>query len=310
MVSGYIKDVIKNYDIKIIKKGLQKLIAPENAKFIIQVDSPGENYLQETDTFDTWFSSGQWPQVTTNFPDGHDYKKYYPTSFLDSMWDIVFFWIARMLMFGIYLTDQVPFKNVFFHGAVTDEHGKKMSKSKGNVINPIDIINEYGADSLRAGIITGGDISAKYTPLNINKVKNYRNFSNKIWNVARFIKMYEEKNQIPENVKPNKLTKRDKEIIQESIFLTKYVTEKLDQYQFKLALDKIYTFIWETLANEYLEEIKNNNNVNSMVNFKNVFKNSLKLLHPFMPFITEAVWQELNQVDGGMLIVENWPETK
>jgi len=105
IVSGYIKDLIKDYNIETIKKGLQKLIAPENAKFVIRVESPGENYLQETDTFDTWFSSGQWPQVTTNFPDGLDYKKYYPFDFLDSMWDIVFFWIARMLMFGIYLTD-------------------------------------------------------------------------------------------------------------------------------------------------------------------------------------------------------------
>jgi len=123
--------------------------------------------------------------------------------------------------------------------------------------------------------------------------------------------MYEEQTQMPDSVDLGKLTKKDTEIIQESILLSKYVTKKLEQYQFKLALEKIYSFVWERLANEYLEEIKNNNNINSMQNFKQVFKRSLKLLHPFMPFITEAVWQKLFQAkQQGMLIVENWPEVK
>ncbi|MDA1337729.1 MAG: valine--tRNA ligase [bacterium] len=307
-ISGYIKDIKKNYDIEIIKKGLQKIVAPENAKFKIQVESPGEDYLQETDTFDTWFSSGQWPQVTTGFPNSADYNKYYPTNFLDSMWDIMFFWIARMLMFGIYLTDKVPFKNVYFHGAVTDKHGVKMSKSKGNVINPIEIIDEYGADSLRAGIITGGDTSAKFTPLDIDKVKSYRNFSNKLWNIARFINMYEETNQIPNGIDLKEYEKIEINIVEESVLLTKFVTKKLEKYQYKLALEEIYHFVWDKLANEYLEIAKNKNDIDSMRVLKEIFKTSLKLLHPFMPFVTEAIWQELHGNKNSMLIVEKWPE--
>jgi len=307
-VSGYVKNVIKKYNIETIKNGLQKIIAPDTAKFKIQVESPGEDFLQETDTFDTWFSSGQWPQVTTGFTDSPDYNKYYPTNFLDSMWDIMFFWIARMLMFGIYLTGEVPFKNVYFHGAVTDKHGVKMSKSKGNVINPVDIIDEYGADSLRAGIITGGDTSAKFTPLDLDKVKSYRNFSNKLWNIARFIEMYDEQTQIPDGVIFKNLKEIDTEILQASTILVKYVTKKLDQYQYKLALEEIYHFVWDKLANKYLEEIKDKNDINSMRTLKEVFKTSLKLLHPFMPFVTEAIWQELPGNENSILIVEKWPE--
>jgi len=315
-ITGYAKDLIKSYSFYEINEGIQSLIAPENATFKIQKESPGDNYLQETDTFDTWFSSGQWPQVTTDYPDGTD-QKFYPTDFLDSMWDIMFFWIARMLMFGIYMTGQVPFKNVYFHGAVTDKNGKKMSKSKGNVVNPIEIIEQYGADALRAGLITGGDISARYTPFDIDKIKGYRNFANKIWNMARYILvMIEEEPDIFDKDETfNKdITEKDKTIKKKSIQLNNKVTSLIEIYQYNKACESIYQFMWNDLASSYIEDIKNreNKSIALKMYLLPVFKDCLKLLHPFMPFVTEAIWQELPKDKGEseLLIVESWPEVK
>ena len=178
---GNLDELLNSYELKEITAGLQKVIAPKNAKYIISRDFPEGNYIQETDTFDTWFSSSQWPLTTTKYPNGEDFKNFYPTSFMDSMWDILFFWIARMIMMGLYLTkelpngSQVPFKNVYIHGRINDEKGQKMSKSKGNVIDPLDFIDKYGADALRMGIIVGGNTSAKMTSLSEGKVKGYRN---------------------------------------------------------------------------------------------------------------------------------------
>ncbi len=189
---GTIEKLLQNFTLKEVKDGLQKIIAPLGAKYVVSRASPGETYIQETDTFDTWFSSGQWPLTTLHYPDHKDFKEFFPTSMLDTMWDILFFWVARMIMFSLYLTGEVPFKTVYIHGAITDQNGQKMSKSKGNVINPMDFVEKYGADALRMGLIVGGNTLAKETALSEDKVRGYRNFANKLWNMARFIQLMKE----------------------------------------------------------------------------------------------------------------------
>lgn len=309
--TGNVYELLKENSLDEIKSGLQKVIAPASSKFKIQLEAPGENFLQETDTFDTWFSSGQWPLTTLNYPNSEEFKKYYPTDLLDSGYDIMFFWIARMIMFGLYLANEVPFKMVYFHGMVTDKSGAKMSKSKGNVINPMDFVEKYGADALRMGIIVGGNTEARMTPLDEDKVRGYMHFANKIWNIARFIEMKEKDLGAKERVKldSQELRQEDKKIIEEAVFLSKNVTKYIEDLKFKFAGEAIYEFIWEKLANTYLEKIKDRNDAQSLATLNQVFLTSLKLLHPFMPFITETVWQELKpENESDMIIVSSWPK--
>ena len=209
---GKLATLLKQFSITEIKAGLQKVIAPKDAIYKVSKIDLGNDYIQETDTFDTWFSSGQWPLTTLKYPNGQDYKDFYPTSFMDTMWDILFFWIARMIMFGLYLTDDVPFKHVYIHGAITDEKGRKMSKSAGNVIDPMDFVEKYGADALRMGIMVGGNTAAKTTALSEGNVKAYRNFGNKLWNMVRFLNMMIEDcgQEVPLYAKGTQLLEEDK----------------------------------------------------------------------------------------------------
>ncbi len=305
LVKGEIAGLLEKYSLEEIKLGIQKVLAPNDAEYIVSVESPGENYIPETDTFDTWFSSGQWPLTTTHYPDGDIHKKYFPTDLLDSAYEIMFFWIARMIVFSKYLTNKVPFKMVYFHGIVTDKFGKKMSKSKGNVVNPIEMTDKYGADALRMGIVVGGNTEAKFSPFDENQVRGYRNFANKIWNVARFIKMKEE--ELEANTSRKDLLPEDQKIIEQVNELVIQVTKDLDRLKFKLAGDAIYHFIWDELASNYLEQIKDRKDKASLVTLKYCFLTSIKLLHPFMPFVTETVWKELNDEDCPPLIITPWP---
>lgn len=311
--TGNVSELVKSgYYLSDIKAGLQKVITNENSKFVIQKDSPGEDYLQETDTFDTWFSSGQWPLTTTGYPYSDDFKKYYPTNFLDSGYEIMFFWIARMIMFGLYLTNDVPFKNVYFHGMVTGKDGRKMSKSKGNVVSPIEMIEQYGADALRMGIIVGGNTEAKLSPFDEDKVRGYRNFANKIWNVGRFIeqKIEEYDIDIGFEVPESDLKPDDKELLKNLDKLIKSVTNFIEKFKFKFAGEMLYDFIWNDLANDYLESIKSRNDASAILTLRRAYLSSLKLLHPFMPFVTEAVWQEVKkqEVESPFIIVSKWPK--
>lgn len=294
-----------------IKSGLQKVIPSKDAKYLIQKDSPGDDFLQETDTFDTWFSSGQWPLTTTGFPDSADFKKYYPTDFLDSGYDIMFFWIARMIMFGLYLTGEIPFKNVYFHGMVTGKDGRKMSKSKNNGVNPVEMIEKYGADALRMGLIVGGNTEAKFSPFDEDKVRGFRNFANKIWNVSRFInqKIEDGHLDLPDEMSDADLQKEDKELLSKLKTLIESVTKDLDRFKFKLAGESIYDFIWNTLANDYLESIKSRSDVSAMFTLRSAFVSAIKLLHPFMPFVTEAVWKEISKPksESKYIIISKWP---
>jgi len=257
---GKIKELLNEYDLRIIKGGLQKLIAPIKATYKISRASPGKKYLQETDTFDTWFSSGQWPLTTLHYPKSRDFKEFFPTNFLDTMWDILFFWVARMIMFSLYLTGKVPFENVYIHGMITDEQSKKMSKSKGNAIDPLELVEKYGADALRMGIVVGGNTAANQTALSEDKVRGYRNFANKIWNMARFIEVMKEglvKNMEEFNsLNKGKMTEKDEKILQELENLTKRVNENLAKYRLADAGNSMYDFMWHTLADEYIEHVK------------------------------------------------------
>ena len=276
--------------------------------------------IRDRDTFDTWFSSGQWPLTTLGYPNGKDFNEFFPTSFMDSMWDILFFWIARMIMFSLYLTGKVPFETVYIHGAITDEKGQKMSKSKGNVINPMDFVEKYGADALRMGLLVGGNTSAKETALSEDKVRGYRNFANKIWNMARFMGLMKEDltAQIPSWEAVEKKNKKefipeDLEILEKTKTLVKEVNKNLEKLRIADAGNLIYHFLWHTLADEYIENVKSRKSAEEkalgLAILDHSYKISLKLLHPFMPFVTEKIWLEI-QENGNTtpLMISEWPK--
>jgi len=319
-IKGLYKDLKDKYSPEEINKGLQSLIAPINATFFLDNNvckkCGGKNLLQETDTFDTWFLSGQWPLTTLGFPDNADFKYFYPTSVLDTLWDILFFWVARMMMLGIYRTGKVPFEVIHLHSRVVDKFGKKMAKSKGNVINPIEMVDKYGADALRFaltfGAAPGNDISVSE-----DKVRGMRNFSNKLWNIGRFLDMNFEaykaqKIEVPfftENLEGQ--TKEDKEIIKELNKLIKKTTKNLDTFHFSDAAQTLYEFVWHKFADIYVEyskeRLKDNDPVILSV-LRHVFLNVLKLLNPFMPFITEELWEKMPRKYDVSLIVSSWPK--
>ena len=274
--------------------------------------SCGGTVVQDPDTFDTWFSSGQWPLCTTNYPDGDDFKNYYPTSVMETGKDIIFFWVARMVMLGIYATGTSPFKKVYLHGMVRDKHGKKMSKSKGNVIAPSEIQEKYGTDALRMGLIVN---NAPGTDMNLDpdKVNAYKKFANKLWNITRFVL-----SSVETYEKDAQFTKEDAENISEH--LTKNLTEitaYMEKDRFDLASEKIYHFVWSYFADELIEESKAllaSEDITVSASRKRLLAEylvaSLKILHPYMPFITETIWQELpsDMKDTEILMVAQWPK--
>ncbi len=302
------KAFARGFTLEEIRHGLQSLIAPTETPFEISPESPGDDFIQETDTFDTWFSSGQWPLVVLQYPDSENFKQFYPTSLLDTMWDILFFWVARMIMLGTYLTGEVPFKHVYLHSMVTDSKGAKMSKSKGNVINPLDIVEKYGADALRIALVAG---SAPGNPIALSepKVKGYRNFGNKIWNIGRFIQISENehgKSPAVSEVDMSEFSAEDTKILNQLDELVARVTENLETFRFSDAALGIYDFLWNDFANGYLENNKDRTETAAYrATVSHVYFASLKLLHPFMPFVTEAVWQQLRPEDG-LLITARW----
>lgn len=319
---GNVSELLKSHSLNEIESGLQKVITSSDAKYVVSVAKPGEGYLPETDTFDTWFSSAQWPLTTTKFPDGSDFKDFYPTSFMDSMWDILFFWISRMLFMGIYLTGDVPFKTVYIHGRINDAQGRKMSKSFGNVIDPLDYSEKYGADALRMGILVGGNTSAKTTSLSEDNVKGYRNFANKLWNMTRFmtIMFSQFEGEVPDysvliqevkaSNKDHNFHEKDKAILDALKVLVKEVTKNLEKYNFKAAGDMLYHFIWDELASDYLEHVKTRDDKAVALSvLRHCFMTSITMLHPFMPFVTEAVWKQIpgNEMNVD-LIIADWPK--
>lgn len=252
-----------------------------------------KSLVQDTDTFDTWFSSGQWPFATLGYPDNKDYKNFYPVDVMETAYDIIFFWVARMIMLGIFATGKIPFKNVYFHGLVRDSKGVKMSKSKGNVINPLEVLEKYGTDALRMSLIvgTGAGNDQNYSE---NKVMGYRNFANKVWNAARFVKNFE-------GIESNKVTVKNYEkFINETIEL---VTKKINAYKLNNAADTIYKKFWNDFCDIRIEEAKKGKINKKQLQWGLLIY--LKLLHPFIPFVTESVWNELGNKD--LLMISAWP---
>ncbi len=258
---------------------------------------------QETDTFDTWFSSAQWPFATLQVNKPGDYDYFYPTSVMETGYDILPLWVCRMMMIGLYKTGSVPFKTVFLHGMVRDKDGKKMSKSKGNVINPIEMINKYGADAIRSALIfgvkEGNDMS-----LSEEKIIGMRNFANKIWNVGRFIEM-NYKNEIASSSSTPRddmflIKKLQKEFEEEKKKYFKY----MDSYRFSMAFDTLYHFIWHRYADYYIEELKEplrNGNIEVLDVLKKAYFENLVMLHPFVPFVTDAIWQMFHGEESSIL---------
>ncbi|TSC83862.1 MAG: valyl-tRNA synthetase [Microgenomates group bacterium Gr01-1014_16] len=290
--------VLSSKELDEARDGLQQLSAPIGSEYVISQTSPGSDYLQETDTFDTWFSSGQWPLVTLGYPDSNDFKYFYPTDVMETAWEILSKWVSRMIMFGIYLTGKVPFKDVYLHGIVRALDGRKMSKSLGNVINPEEYIEQYGVDALRIGLVSG-TANGKDFNFPKDRVIAFRNFANKVWNIARFVNSVQ---GLASSVQTE--NEDDRLILNDLNKLIKDVDRLLEKFRFAEAGEKIYEFVWHKFADVYIEKYKNSKTQNFQT-LNHVLVTSLKLLHPFMPFVTEAIWQEMKF--DGQLITASWP---
>ena len=273
----------------------------------------GTHLTRDPDTLDTWFSSALWPFSTLGWPDNTEELKYfYPTNTLVTGYDIIFFWAARMIFSGLEHMGEVPFNTVFFHGLIRDAQGRKMSKSLGNGVDPLDVISVYGADALRFTLVTGNS-PGNDLRFSEEKVSASRNFANKIWNAARFILMNIEGKDI-DCALPKKLYTSDKWILNRFNNVTAAVTENLEKFELGMAVSKLYDFIWDDFCDWYIELAKirmNGADEESADSARRVLvwtmSNTLKLLHPFMPYITEEIWQTLPH-DGEALIVAKWPE--
>lgn len=261
----------------------------------------GKTYKREEDTFDTWFSSGQWPFITTDYLQNGDLSRFFPTDLLETGTDLLDRWIARMIMLSLYITNKIPFKNVYLHGMVLDEHSQKMSKSKGNVINPIDMVTEYGSDALRLGLIASRS-PGQNQAFSVDRVIAGRNFCNKLWNIARFIENKVGENYQPEAPQPQ--TVADHWIVGELQATQETIQRCLDTYRFAEASEAVYHAIWDSVADWYIEAAKDQDNPHLLAW---VLDTSLKLAHPFAPFVTETIWQTLPWHES-LLISETWPE--
>ena len=230
---------------------------------------------------------------------------------METMYDILLFWVARMIMVGLYITEEIPFKDVVLHGMVKDPLGKKMSKSKGNVVDPLEIVDQYGADAVRFALVYGTAFGNDQS-LSYPKLQAMRNFTNKLWNIGRFIKMKHpqatnHKSQItnPEELLKLVKHKNDKKMIEKTRALTKEITKYIEHYNFHFAAERLYDFIWHEFADKYIEDIKNRIDENSYIILNTLYLILLKLLHPFMPFVTEEIYQRFNS--GESLMIEEWP---
>jgi len=270
----------------------------------------GAGWEQDPDTLDTWFSSGLWTFSTLGWPDKtEDLKTFHPTSILETGYDILFFWVARMILMSGFLLNEVPFKKVYLHGLVRDGQGRKISKSLGNNIDPLDMAAKYGMDAVRVSLIAG---MAPGTDSKISeeKIRGYKNFANKIWNIARFV-LENGGGSTPDAP----YTKEDELVAIEVVEMTKSVSENIEKFRIDLAFDILYHFIWHRFADEIIEAskpiLKESNDVEKASRQKLLYETLqcfLKLLHPFMPFVTEEIWTYLPQKETNLLMVAPWPE--
>ena len=260
----------------------------------------GTTYIREEDTFDTWFSSGQWPYIVTDYLTDGDLANYFPTDMMETGMDIMRAWVSRMIMLSLYRTGKLPFKEVYLHGMVNDEHNQKMSKSKGNVINPMELVAEFGSDATRMGVIAGR-APAQSQAFNRGSVIAARNFCNKLWNIARFVEAQIGDNHQIVDLEPQ--TPADHWIIRQLNDAANNIAVRIEQYRFSEASETVYHTIWDDVADWYIESSKTAIN-RPLLSW--VLATSLKIAHPFAPFVTETIWQTLNYTDG-ILMREAWP---
>ncbi len=265
----------------------------------------GKKLIQSDDVFDTWFSSGQWPFATLMSSGANDFKNFYPTSVMETGYDILFFWVARMIMLGIYSTGKIPFKNVYLHGLVRDKDRQKMSKSKGNVIDPLGVAEIYGTDALRMALVVG-NTPGNDIVISEDKIRGYRNFATKIRNIARFILMRD----TDKNVEP-KLSSEDEKNLTELKKIKIKITNHIEESEFYLAAETIYHYIWHTFADKIIENYKPRLNgadaedkAAARQTLEDIFLECVKMLHPFMPFITEEINGKFRPDE--ILMVKKW----
>jgi valyl-tRNA synthetase len=284
---------------------------------------------QDSDVFDTWFSSGQWPFATLQTSKvAQDFDKFYPTTVMETGWDILFFWVARMIMLGLYVNDKVPFENVYLHGLVRDKDRQKMSKSKGNVIDPLGVSDLYGPDAVRMALVFG-TTAGNDVVISEEKIKGMRNFSNKIWNASRFVLLRVTDGDLQTgavgdikisdlNFDENKFTAADKAIWKKHQSVIKNVEKNIKAYNFSHAGEELYHYFWHDFCDTYIEaskpqieDAKTRENTSKLL--IKILSESIVMLHPFMPFVTEAVWQELRKIYtdlGPSVMVAKWPPIK
>ncbi len=267
-----------------------------------EITVDGKLYRRDSDVFDTWFSSSSWPYATLGYPDDKDSEKYYPLSLMETGADILYPWVSRMIMLGLYATDDVPFKAVYLHGLIQDEHGQKMSKSKGNVVDPMEKVKEFGSDAFRMGIVSD-ESAGNNRPYDQSKIVGGRNFCNKLWNIARYI---EDRvgDDFSADAQPEPQTPADHWLLSKLQHITEVVSADLDNYRFAEAYDKVYHLAWDDFADWYIEASKSTLNSSVLVYG---LQTILKLAHPFAPFVTETIWQTLHQDDTNLLITAAWP---
>jgi valyl-tRNA synthetase len=283
------------------------------------IEKDGKTYKRDPDTLDTWFSSGHWPLVTLDYPDGEDFKKFYPNTLMETGFDILYQWVGRMIMLGLYITGEKPFKNVYLHGMITDEKGQKMSKSKGNVRNPMDLVSLYGSDALRIGMLNGQS-AGNNQPFMDSKAVGGRNFANKLWNVARYVEAkVGDNHHLRADALPQ--TPADHWIISRVNKASNDISKAMERYHLSEAYEIMYHFVWHDVADWYVEASKIENNQGLLAH---VLESVLKISHPFAPFVTETIWQTLawtfdgaqdksfdraqDKEENTFLATQSWPE--
>lgn len=287
----------------------------KDSEIKVSMESPGEGWVQDEDSLDTWFSSGLWTFSTLGWPDETpDLKTYHPTDLLETGYDILFFWVARMILMSTYLLDEIPFKTVYMHGLVRDSQGRKMSKTLNNGIDPLEMIEKYGADAVRmsfiVGVGPGNDMN-----MSEDKIRAYKKFTNKIWNASRFvIENTEEISTESSDIKLEELTERDQNFINEFNEALSEITKEMNEYKLYLASEKAYHYFWHTFADIVIEECKKSINegapeekISAQKTLKYLLVEQLKVLHPFIPYVTEEIWSLLPyNKDTELLMVQKW----
>jgi len=283
----------------------------DDLEYIVSKTPPaGKNLVQFSDTLDTWFSSSLWTFSTLGWPQKTtDFKTYHPTDVLETAYDILFFWVAKMILMSQFLLGDIPFKIIYLHGLVRDEKNRKISKSLGNNIDPIDMINQYGADAVRMAMIVGTS-PGNDSKISFEKFKAYKHFANKIWNASRFVMI----NLNDYKAGKIKLSAKDKKILKDFQKKAKEITKEMESFKFYVASEKIYHYFWHTFCDKIIEESKKSlaskkDRKSAQYMLLEILSDSLKILHPFMPFITEEIYQQLPiKNKQKCLMVEAWPE--